>query len=172
MGMTAPALYRYVESLPANSSTWSPSRLDKAATAEWRAAAERFPADDPAARLTVACVRFRQWALAKPREFAPVFANPIAEGDTHRREPAHRLHVRALLHGPALGDLGADPVPLPAPGRASTRSSGRPSWSRSSPPRPTTSRPRSAACCGSTCAPGPRSTAWSPWSPPGTATRG
>lgn len=85
MGMTAPALYRYVESYQQLVDLVA-FELDKAATAEWRAAAERYPADDPAARLTVACVRFRQWALAKPREFALVFANPIAEGDTHRRE--------------------------------------------------------------------------------------
>ena len=60
--------------------------LDKAATAEWAEAAARFPETDPAARLTVGCVRFRQWALAKPRQFALVFANPIAEGDSERRE--------------------------------------------------------------------------------------
>ena len=36
--------------------------------------------------LAVACARFRQWALAKPREFALVFANPVAEADTERRD--------------------------------------------------------------------------------------
>ena len=60
--------------------------LDKAATAQWAAAAERFPEDDPAARLIVACVRFRQWAVSQPRRFALVFANPIAEADSNRRE--------------------------------------------------------------------------------------
>ncbi|GAA4818666.1 TetR/AcrR family transcriptional regulator [Nocardioides caeni] len=85
MGMTAPALYRYVANYQQLIDLVA-FELDKAATAEWAAAAERFPAEDPAARLSVACARFRQWALARPREFALIFANPIAEEDTERRE--------------------------------------------------------------------------------------
>ncbi len=85
MGMTAPALYRYVASYQQLVDLVA-FELDKAATAVWSEAAARFPESDPAARLTVACVHFRRWALAKPREFALVFANPIAEGDTERRE--------------------------------------------------------------------------------------
>jgi AcrR family transcriptional regulator len=85
MGMTAPALYRYVASYQQLVDLVA-FELDKAATAEWAEAAARFPEDDPAARLAVACARFRQWALAKPREFALVFANPVAEADTDRRE--------------------------------------------------------------------------------------
>ena len=83
--MTAPALYRYVANYQQLVDLVA-FELDKAATAEWATAAERFPEDDPAARLTVACVRFRNWALTKPREFALVFANPIAEADSQRRE--------------------------------------------------------------------------------------
>ncbi|GAA4086519.1 TetR/AcrR family transcriptional regulator [Nocardioides kongjuensis] len=85
MGMTAPALYRYVASYQQLVDLVA-FELDKAATAEWAEAADRFPEDDPAARLAVACARFRQWALAKPREFALVFANPVAEADTERRD--------------------------------------------------------------------------------------
>ncbi len=85
MGMTAPALYRYVNSYQQLVDLVA-FELDKAATAEWAEAAERYAENDPAARLTVACVRFRRWALTKPREFALVFANPIAEGDSHRRD--------------------------------------------------------------------------------------
>lgn len=85
MGLTAPALYRYVANYQQLVDLVA-FELDKAATAEWAAAAERFPEDDPAARLTVACVRFRQWAVSKPRRFALVFANPIAAADSSRRE--------------------------------------------------------------------------------------
>ncbi|WP_408897121.1 TetR/AcrR family transcriptional regulator [Nocardioides sp. R1-1] len=85
MGMTAPALYRYVSNYQQLVDLVA-FELDKAATATWAEAAARFPEDDPAARLTVACARFRHWALTKPREFALVFANPIAEADTERRE--------------------------------------------------------------------------------------
>lgn len=85
MGMTAPALYRYVASYQQLVDLVA-FELDKAATAEWAAAAARFPEDDPAARLAVACTRFRQWALTKPRRFALVFANPVAAADTERRD--------------------------------------------------------------------------------------
>lgn len=85
MGMTAPALYRYVANYQQLVDLVA-FELDKAATATWAEAASRFPESDPAARLAVACARFRSWALASPREFALVFANPIAEEDTERRE--------------------------------------------------------------------------------------
>lgn len=85
MGMTAPALYRYVSNYQELVDLVA-FELDKAATAAWAEAASRFPEEDPAARLVVACARFRQWALTKPREFALIFANPIAEADTERRD--------------------------------------------------------------------------------------
>ncbi|WP_436697617.1 TetR/AcrR family transcriptional regulator [Nocardioides sp. BYT-33-1] len=85
MGMTAPALYRYVSNYQELVDLVA-FELDKAATAAWAQAASRFPEEDPAARLVVACARFRQWALTKPREFALIFANPIAEADTERRD--------------------------------------------------------------------------------------
>ena len=85
MGMTAPALYRYVANYQELVDLVA-FEVDKAATASWRVAVERFPADDPAARLIVACACFRRWALSKPREFALVFANPVAEADSERRD--------------------------------------------------------------------------------------
>lgn len=85
MGMTAPALYRYVANYQELVDLVA-FELDRAATAEWVADAERFDPDDPAARLAAGCVAFRRWALHKPREFALVFANPIAAGDTDRRD--------------------------------------------------------------------------------------
>jgi AcrR family transcriptional regulator len=85
MGMTAPALYRYVSSYQELVDLVA-FELDKAATAEWAAAAERLPADDPAGRLTVACASFRRWALAKPHRFNLIFANPIADPSAARQE--------------------------------------------------------------------------------------
>ncbi len=86
MGMTAPALYRYVASYQELVDLVA-YELDKAATHDYiAAAAERYPEDDPAGRLAAACVGFRRWALTKPREFSLVFANPIASGETERRE--------------------------------------------------------------------------------------
>ena len=85
MGMTAPALYRYVSNYQQLVDLVA-FELDRAATAEWAREAARFPETDPAARLTVACACFRRWALTQPRQFQLVFANPIAEEDTERRE--------------------------------------------------------------------------------------
>lgn len=85
IGLTAPALYRYVSSYQELVDLVA-FELDRAATEEFAARAEAYPEDDPAARLTAACVGFRHWALTRPREFALVFANPIVGVETDRRE--------------------------------------------------------------------------------------
>jgi AcrR family transcriptional regulator len=85
MGMTAPALYRYVTSYQ-DLVDLVAFEVDKAATETFRAAAETQPEDDPAGRLICASVAFRQWALANPREFGLVFANPVADASCVRRE--------------------------------------------------------------------------------------
>lgn len=86
MGLTAPALYRYVSSYQELVDLVA-FELDKAATEEFAARAEAYPEADPAARLAAACVGFRHWALTRPREFALVFANPVVDVEkTDRRE--------------------------------------------------------------------------------------
>jgi AcrR family transcriptional regulator len=85
VGLTAPALYRYVASYQ-DLVDLVAFEIDKEATVGIREAADRQPADDPAARMVAAVVAFRRWALASPREFSMVFANPIAEGACVRRE--------------------------------------------------------------------------------------
>jgi AcrR family transcriptional regulator len=86
MGLTAPALYRYISSYQELVDLVA-FELDKQATEEFAGRAEAYPEDDPAARLTAAVVGFRHWALTRPREFALVFANPIVDAEkTDRRE--------------------------------------------------------------------------------------
>lgn len=85
MGLTAPALYRYVSSYQ-DLVDLVAFEIDKAATEGFRAAAARQPPEDPAGRLLCACVAFRRWALANPREFSLVFANPVADSQCVRRE--------------------------------------------------------------------------------------
>ena len=85
MGMTAPALYRYVASYQELVDLVA-FEIDKAATVDFRAAAARQPEDDPAGQLLCASVAFRRWALESPREFSLVFANPVAVGACVRRE--------------------------------------------------------------------------------------
>ena len=38
-----------------------------------------LPEDDYAGRLVASVTEFRMWALANPREFGLVFANPVAD---------------------------------------------------------------------------------------------
>lgn len=85
MGITAPALYRYVASYQELVDLVA-FEIDRTATVGFAAAADALPEDDYAGRLVASATEFRMWALANPREFGLVFANPIAEGQCTRRE--------------------------------------------------------------------------------------
>ncbi len=85
MGMTAPALYRYVANYQELVDLVA-FEVDKAATETFAAAADALDPDDAPGRLVAATTEFRQWALGNPNEFAIVFANPIAEAACIRRE--------------------------------------------------------------------------------------
>jgi len=85
MGLTAPALYRYVASYQELVDLVA-FEIDKVATARMAEAAEALAADDPAGRLVVSAATFRRWAHEQPREFTLVFANPIADSACVRRE--------------------------------------------------------------------------------------
>ncbi len=85
MGMTAPALYRYVASYQELVDLVA-YEVDRAATERFRAAADTLPEDDVAGRLGLSATAFRQWAHESPREFGLVFANPIADTSCARRE--------------------------------------------------------------------------------------
>jgi AcrR family transcriptional regulator len=85
MGMTAPALYRYVASYQELVDLVA-FEIDRAATERFRAVADTLPEDDVAGRLCLAATEFRQWAHGSPREFGLVFANPVADSACVRRE--------------------------------------------------------------------------------------
>ncbi|GAB2776143.1 TetR/AcrR family transcriptional regulator [Nocardioides salsibiostraticola] len=85
MGMTAPALYRYVANHQELVDLVA-FEIDKAATETFAAAAAAMATDDAPGRLVAATTEFRQWALGNPNEFAIVFANPTAEAACVRRE--------------------------------------------------------------------------------------
>lgn len=78
MGMTAPALYRYVGSYQELVDLVA-FEIDKAVTAGFAETAAELPEEDVAGRLIVSAVAFRRWALTRPREFSIVFTNPVAE---------------------------------------------------------------------------------------------
>ncbi len=78
LGLTAPALYRYAPNHH-ELVRMVAIAVDSEVAERITAAADRQPAEDPAARLIAACVEFRQWALANRKEFALVFTNVDVE---------------------------------------------------------------------------------------------
>lgn len=85
MGITPPALYRYVSNYQQLVDLVA-YEIDREATEGIQRSAERYPEDDPIARLVAACVAWRAWALENPRLFGLAFANPAAHEECDRRE--------------------------------------------------------------------------------------
>jgi AcrR family transcriptional regulator len=98
MGLTAPALYRYVGNYQELVDLVA-FEIDKAATEQFAQAASVCPEDDPAGQLICAAVAFRRWAHANPREFSLVFANPVADTACVRRELLTSATSGHYLHG-------------------------------------------------------------------------
>lgn len=72
MGLTAPALYRYVDSHAALQEALSASIFDEV-LAGMRAAADAWPQERHGHRLVRSLYAFREWALSRPEEFRLVF---------------------------------------------------------------------------------------------------
>ena len=82
VGMTAPALYRYVDDYKALVRLIARD-IDRETAALIRDARDSQPEDDPVARIICAAVAFRRWALDNRDEFAVVFANPQSTAEDH-----------------------------------------------------------------------------------------
>jgi AcrR family transcriptional regulator len=82
VGMTAPALYRYVDDYKALVRLLARD-IDRETAALIRAARDSQPEDDAVARIICAAIAFRRWALANRDEFALVFANPMSTAEDH-----------------------------------------------------------------------------------------
>ena len=74
VGMTPPALYRYVASHEELVRIVA-FEVEAAAAEEIATWRDAQPEDDPAARLVASAVGFRQWALGNKEEFSLVFTN-------------------------------------------------------------------------------------------------
>ena len=74
VGMTAPALYRYVDSHEELVRIVAMD-IDASAATEIALARDAQPDDDPAARLVASAAAFRRWALHNREEFSLVFTN-------------------------------------------------------------------------------------------------
>jgi hypothetical protein len=75
MGMTAPALYRYVDSHAELMTLVAKAVFDDVVAAMARAVGQH-PEDDPAAQIVAATWAFRSWALGNREEFHLIFATP------------------------------------------------------------------------------------------------
>jgi AcrR family transcriptional regulator len=76
MGMTPPALYRYVDSHGQLMVLVARSVFEDVVAA-MAAARDRYADDDPAAQIVAAASAFRRWALGNREEFRLVFAPPL-----------------------------------------------------------------------------------------------
>ena len=74
MGLTAPALYRYVDSYHELLMLVARSIFEDVIAA-MTTARDRYGDDDPGAQIVASSVAFRGWALAHPEEFGLIFAN-------------------------------------------------------------------------------------------------
>jgi AcrR family transcriptional regulator len=79
LGMTAPAMYRYVSDYQGLVRLLARD-IDAETAERLRAARDSQPQDDPAAQIICAAIAFRRWALSRRQEFALVFANPASAG--------------------------------------------------------------------------------------------
>jgi AcrR family transcriptional regulator len=75
MGMTAPALYRYYDSLDALLSALCIALYDEC-TAHLKACVADLPPGDLVSRLATLARAFRSWCVGHPAEFALMFASP------------------------------------------------------------------------------------------------
>ena len=112
MGLTAPALYRYVASYQELVDLVA-FEIDKVATERMAEAASAIPADDPAGRLVVSAATFRRWAHEQPREFTLVFANPISDTACVRRELLTAATSGHYFHDLLLQMWDQNPFPHP-----------------------------------------------------------
>ncbi len=97
MGMTAPALYRYVDSYRELVLLIGRSIYADVLTTMIEART-RHPDDDPAAQIIAAGVAFRRWALANHEEFALLFANPATSAEK-ATEPDEGVQAFAAFFG-------------------------------------------------------------------------
>ncbi len=82
MGLTAPALYRYVDGHAELMTLVTRAVFVDVVTA-LTAARDRHPDDDPAAQIVAGVAAFRKWALGNREEFRLAFATPpTAEADS------------------------------------------------------------------------------------------
>jgi AcrR family transcriptional regulator len=87
MGLTAPALYRYVDSYQELLMVVARAIFTDVISA-MTSARDRYRDDDPAAQILASTAAFRRWAMTHPGEFGLVFANAATAEATETVNPA------------------------------------------------------------------------------------
>jgi AcrR family transcriptional regulator len=87
MGLTAPALYRYVDSYRELLMLVARAIFEDV-IAEMTRARDRHGDDDPAAQIIASTAAFRGWALTHPAEFGLIFANAATAQAVEALKPA------------------------------------------------------------------------------------
>lgn len=93
MGMTAPALYRYFDSLEDLIEALVAACYDDL-TAEIVRARDSFAADPVGVRLIASARAFRRWALSHPAEFGLLFSMPIPDSSDAPEGPGEEAGRR------------------------------------------------------------------------------
>jgi AcrR family transcriptional regulator len=106
MGLTAPALYRYVDSYHELLMLVARAIFEDVISA-MASARDRYGADDPAAQILASSVAFRRWALSHPEEFGLIFANATTAKTAEMFDGAQRSETSATSKAPVPVDLAA-----------------------------------------------------------------
>ncbi len=164
MGVTAPALYRYVDSRD-DLLTEVITELYDELTSSLEAARDELPADAIGPRLVAASWALRSWALAHPTEFGLLFGSPLPGYAVPSEGPLHEAGRRfGMVYAALFAQLWEQrPFPCartedldPALAASSRRTPSR--WAARCHP----ARSRSSSSAGSA------STAWCAWRCSGT----
>lgn len=107
MGLTAPALYRYVDSYHELLMLVCRAIFDDVILA-MTSARDRHGDDDPAAQILASSIAFRGWALAHPAEFGLIFANAAIAEAAEAAEAVHPADPSSLGGGAQFSNFFTD----------------------------------------------------------------
>jgi AcrR family transcriptional regulator len=107
MGLTAPALYRYVDSYHELLMLVARGIFEDVISA-MASARDRYDEEDPAAQILASSVAFRRWALWNPEEFGLIFANAATAKPPEKAEATEPIDLSDQGGGAQFGEFFTD----------------------------------------------------------------
>jgi AcrR family transcriptional regulator len=107
MGLTAPALYRYVDSYHELLMLVARAIFQDVISA-MATARDRYGENDPGAQILAASVAFRRWALSNPEEFGLIFANAATAKPPEPSEAAEPVDLADQGGGAQFAEFFTD----------------------------------------------------------------